>query len=89
MVSRTQFHDHYDNQVVVLSHVEDYSSDEISRDSLEYSHNDFNSLNNHLNANCVEYQSLVQQTVENHCCVKDWLCIEEKYEPLASSFEIS
>ena len=45
-----EFHDHYDNQVVVLSQVEYYSSNEISRDSLEYSHNDFNSINNHLNA---------------------------------------
>ena len=56
---------------------------------MEYSHNDFNSLNNHLNANPFEDQSLVQQTVGNHCCVKDRLCIEGKYEPLASSFEIS
>ena len=56
---------------------------------MEYSHNDFNSFNNHLNANRVEDQSLVQQIVENHCCVKDRLCIEGKDEPLASSFQIS
>ena len=42
-----------------------------------------------MNANPVEDQSLVQQTVENHCCVKDQFCIEEKYEPSASSFKIS
>ena len=76
-------------KLLFLSQVEDYSSDEISRDSLEYSHNDFNSLNNHLNANLVEYQYFVQQIVGNNCCVKDQLCIEEKHEPLASSFEIS
>ena len=64
-------------------------SNQISRDSLEHSHNDFNSLNNHLNANPFEDQYLVQQTVGNHCCVKDQLFIEEKHEPLASSFEIS
>ena len=86
---KEEFHDHYDNQVVVLSQVEDDYSDEISRDSLEYCHNAFNTLNNHLNANHVEDQSHVQQTVGNHCCVKDQLCIEEKYEPLASSFECS
>ena len=62
---KEEFHDHYDNQVVVLGQVEDYSSDEISRDSLEHSHNDFNSLNNRLNANPFEDQSLVQQTFEN------------------------
>ena len=56
---------------------------------MEYSHNDFNSLNNHLSANPFEDQSLVQQTVGNHCCVEDRLCIEEKYKPLASSFKIS
>ena len=56
---------------------------------MEHSHNDFNSLNNQLNANPFEDQSLVQQTVENHYCVKDQLCIEGKDEPLASSFEIS
>ena len=72
---KEEFHDHYDNQVVVLGQVEDYSSDEISRDSLEFSHNDFNSLNNHLSANPFEDQSLVQQTVGNHCCVKDRICI--------------
>ena len=72
---KEEFYDHYDNQVVVLSQVEDYSSDEISRDSLEYSQNDFNSLNNHLNANLLEDQSLLQQTVGNHSCVKDCLCI--------------
>ena len=37
----------------------------------------------------VEYQSLVQQTIGNHCCVKDRLCIEGKDEPLALSLEIS
>ena len=42
-----------------------------------------------MNANPIEDQSLVQQTVGNHCCVKDRLCIEEKHEPSASSFEIS
>ena len=31
---KKEFHDHYDNQVVVLSQVEDYSSNEINRDSL-------------------------------------------------------
>ena len=46
---KEKLHDHYDNQVVVLGQFEDYSSDEISRDSLEHSHNDFNSLNNRLN----------------------------------------
>ena len=54
---------------------------------MEYSHNDFNSLNNHLSAHPFEDQSLVQQT--NPCCVKDRLCIEGKDEPLASSFEVS
>ena len=34
IVVKEEFHDHYDNQVVVLGQVEDYSSDEISRDSL-------------------------------------------------------
>ena len=82
-------HDHYDNQVVVLGRVEDYSSDEISKDSLKYSHNDFNSINNHLNANPVEDQSLVQQTIGNHCYVKNQPCNEEKHKPSASSFEIS
>ena len=42
-----------------------------------------------MNANPIEDQSLVQQTVGNHCCGKDQLCIEEKHEPSASSFEIS
>ena len=42
-----------------------------------------------MNANPIEDQSLVQQTVGNHCCVKDQLCIEEKHEPSTSSFEIS
>ena len=70
-IVKEEFHDQYDNQVVVLGKVEDYSSDEINRDSLEYSHNDFNSLNDHLNANHVEDQSLVQQTLGNHCCVKN------------------
>ena len=56
---------------------------------MEYSHNDFNSLNNHLNANPVEDQSLVQQTIGNHCCVKNQPCNEEKHEPSTSSFEIS
>ena len=42
-----------------------------------------------MNANPFEDQSLVKQTVGNHCCVKDRLCIEGKDEPLASSFEIS
>ena len=88
-VVKEEFHDHYDNQVFVLNQVEDYSSDEISKDSLECSHNDFNSLNNHLNANPFEDQSLVQQTIGNHCCVKDRLCIEGKDEPLALSFKIS
>ena len=88
IVVKEEFHDHYDNQVVVLSQFEDYSSDEISRDSLKHSHDDFNSLDNRLNANPFEDQSLVQQIVENPYCVKDQLCIEGKYEPLASSFEI-
>ena len=56
---------------------------------MEYSHNDFNGFNNNLNANPIEDQSLVQQIVGNHCCVKYRLCIEEKHEPSASSFEIS
>ena len=56
---------------------------------MEYSHNDFNSLSNHFNANLVQDQYFVQQTVGNHCCVKDRLCIEGKDKPLASSFEIS
>ena len=42
-----------------------------------------------MNANPIEDQSLLQQTIGNHCCVKDRFCIEEKYEPSASSFEIS
>ena len=42
-----------------------------------------------LNANPVEDQSLVQQTIGNHCCVKNQPCNEEKHEPSASSFEIS
>ena len=56
---------------------------------MEYSHNDSNSLNNHLNANLVEDQSLVQQTIGNHCCVKNQPCNEKKHKPSASSFEIS
>ena len=70
-VVKEEFYDHYDNQVVVLSQVKDDSSDEINRDSLEYCHNSFNTLYNHLNANPIEDQSLVQQTVGNHCFVKD------------------
>jgi len=86
---KEECYDHCDNQVVVLGQFEDCPSDEISRDSLELSHNDFNNLNNSLNANPFEDQSLVQQTFENQCCVKDQFCIEGKDEPLASSLEIS
>ena len=75
-VVKEKFPDHYDHQVVVLGQVEDYSSNETSRDSSEYSRNDFNSLNNHLNANPVEDQSLIQRIVGNHCCFKERLCIE-------------
>ena len=42
-----------------------------------------------MNANPIDDQYLVQQTIGNHCCVKDRLCFGEKYEPSTSSFEIS
>ena len=58
---------HYDNQVVVLSHVENDFSDEISEGSLECSHNVFNNFDDHMNVDPVhdpcEDQSFVEETV--------------------------
>ena len=92
-VVKEEFHNHYDSQVVVLSHVENNFNDEINEHSLECFHYASNSLEDHQNDHLVddpyEDQSFVQQIVGNIFCVEDQPCNEEKHELLASSFEIS
>ena len=89
-VVKEEFHNHYDSQVVVLSHVENNFNDEINGHSLECFHYASNSLEDHQNAHFVndpyEDQSFVQQIAGNIFFVEDQPCNEEKDELLASSF---